>query len=228
MEFRTDLVFSVPQYSNTSKGLLTLGEFKTVQLDNGQSIELLPYLIETHYTRGVSRNDPRVRRCYRNAITLLAESYADHYNSAGIDEHWTREEVEEMMNWQYGQSLGRFFFVKWGREVETQKEFPVGFVSAYSKPFQGGNMLWDGEIFVLPEYQKYGIGTELHTVLLGAAKASGIKFFEALTYEDENGYPFKLWDKYGVSRSDLIHIYGEVEEMLTKVESINEEKHKTL
>ena len=49
MEFRRDLIFSIPQYGDeTGKGLLTLGESKIIQLENGKSVELLPYLIENH------------------------------------------------------------------------------------------------------------------------------------------------------------------------------------
>ena len=38
MEFRTDLVSSVPQYGNKSYGLLTLGEFKNIRLENGKKL----------------------------------------------------------------------------------------------------------------------------------------------------------------------------------------------
>lgn len=224
MELRRDLEFSISEYGDYKKGLLTLGESQVIQLENGKTIELLPYLLEMGYSRGVSKKDPRVRRSHRNAIPLLAEAYANHYNNAGIDEHWITEEVEAMMNWQLGQSLGQFFFVKWARETETEKEFPVGFVSAYAKPFQGGTMLWDAELFVSPEYQRYGIGTELTKVLLTTAKASGIDLFEALTYQDENGHPLNMWEKFGTNRSDLVHIYGEIDNMIPRIDSITRRK----
>lgn len=145
MEFRRDLVYSVPKYGGKeSSGLLTLGEFKVIQLDNGKNIELLPYLIQTGYTRGTSKQDPRVRRSNYVAIPQLAAAYADHFNNAGLGEHWTTEEVEEMLKWQLEQSLGRYFFVKWARDLESNKEFPIGFFCAYTKPFQSGQMIWDG------------------------------------------------------------------------------------
>ena len=224
MELRNDLLYSIPQYGGQSRGLRTLGESKIITKEDGKKIELLPYLVEMGYTRGVSKEDPRRRRSHENAIKLIAEAYANHYNQAGINEQWTKEEVENMLNWLLGQSAGRFFFVKWARDVVTNEEFPVGFVTAYAKPFQGGNMLWDGEIFVLPEYQRYGLGTELTKVLLLAAQKVGINLFEALTYEDEKGYPLKLWEKYGATKSDLIHIYGEINEMLTQIDHVETEK----
>ena len=134
------------------------------------------------------------------AIPKLAASYADHYNNAGLGEHWTIEEVEEMLNWQLGMSSGRYFIVKWAKDLETNEEFPVGFFCAYTKPYQGGEMIWDGELFFLPEYRKFGIGTELVEALFTIAKSDGVNFFESLTYEDENGYPLKFWQKLGVDK----------------------------
>ncbi len=218
MEFRKDLVYSIPQYGGQGHGLLTLGESKTIQLENGKSIELLPYLLQTHCTRGTSKNDPRIRMSNDVAIPQLAQAYADHYNNAGLGEHWTTEEVETMLKWQLGQSLGRYFLIKWAMDLESNKEFPIGFFCAYAKPYQGGQMIWDGELFVLPEYRKVGIGTELTQALFTIAKSSGVDFFESLTYEDENGYPLKFWQKLGVNSDDLIHIYGETEKILSNIE----------
>lgn len=230
MEFRRDLVYSVPKYGGKEgSGLLTLGEFKVIQLDNGKNIELLPYLIQTGYTRGISKQDPRVRRSNYVAIPQLAAAYADHFNNAGLGEHWTTEEVEEMLKWQLEQSLGRYFFIKWAKDLESNKEFPIGFFCAYTKPFQSGQMIWDGELFVLPEYRKFGIGTELTQALFTVAKASGVDFMEGLTYEDSNGYPLKFWQRLGFSNDDLIHIYGETEKILSNIEdSIQSKSHKSL
>lgn len=158
------------------------------------------------------------------AIPQLAEAYAEHYNNADLGEHWTKEEVEEMLEWQLGQSLGRYFLIKWAKDLETQKEFPIGFFCSYTKPYQRGKMLWDGELFVLPEYRKYGIGTELVEALFTIANENGISFIEGLTYEDENGYPFQFWQKLGMERDDLIHIYGNIKDSLTKMENKTEKQ----
>lgn len=222
MEFRTDLVYSISQYNDQNYGLLTLGESKIIQLENGKNVELLPYLLQTHCTRGTSKNDPRIRMRNEVAIPQLAEAYADHYNNAGLGEHWTTEEVEAMLKWQLGESLGRYFLVKWARDLESNKEFPIGFFCAYAKPYQGGQMVCDGELFVLPEYRKFGIGTELTQALFTLAKSAGVNFFESLTYEDENGYPLKFWQKLGVNRDDLININGDIEEILSKIRSKKE------
>lgn len=215
MELRDDLEFSVSKYGNHSRGLLTLGDKKILELENGRKIELLPYIVDSEpLNRGVSDNDPRRKRANNKAIPYLAEAYADHYNNAGIDEHWTVEDATKMMNWHLGQSLGNLFFVKWARDLETNEEFPLGFFSAYAKPYQSGKILWDGELFVLPEYQRYGIGTELIEVVFQTAQAAGVNLFEALTYADEKGHPLSMWEKYGANVTDLAHITGEIPEML--------------
>ncbi len=217
LEFREDLEYTVPLYNGESRGILTLGEFRTIEFDNGKKLELLPYILNQHCRRGTSKDDPRIRRNNRMAIPLLAEPYARHYNEAGLDEHWSNEDVINMLNWHLKQNLGHFFLVKWARDVQTGEEFPIGFITAYLKPYQSGAMLWDGEIFVLPEFQKYGVGSELFQGLLTLAKKQNVELFEALTYRDENGFPCKLWEKYGAQTSDLVHIHGEVDEMLSKV-----------
>lgn len=217
MQIRDDLEFSVPLYGGTSRGLQTLGDKEILELEDGTKIELLPYLLDTHCKRGISRNDPRIRRSNDNAIKAIAPAYADHYNNSGLDEHWSVEDAENMMHWHYGQSLGRFFFVKWARNMASGEEFPVGFITAYAKPYQSGKILWDCELFVVEEYRRYGIGRELIKALLLTAESSGIHLFEALTYKAENEHPYKMWEKYGASATDLIHISGEVEEMLEKI-----------
>lgn len=222
MEIRTDLVYSVAQYGDHSHGLMTLGESRVIQLEDGKNIELLPYLLETNTPRGTSKNDPRIRRSDKIAIPKLAKAYADYYTNAGLGETWTPEEAEAMLNWQRGQSLGNYFFIKWAKNLETNEEFPIGFFCAYIKPYQSGQMIWDGELFVLPEYRRFGIGTELVAALFTAAKSSGVNLFESLTYEDETGYPLKFWQKLGVSSDDLVHITGETEKILASIEERNQ------
>lgn len=222
MEFREDLMYSISEYGGVSHGLSTLGEFKTIELENGKKIELLPYILDTHCMRGTSKDDPRRRMNNDIAISKLSQAYADHYKSIG--EEWTKERVEDLLHWQLGQSFGSFFFVKWARDLDSGEEFPIGFFCAYTKPYHAGKMLWDGELFVLPEYRKYGIGTELTEAVFTMAKTYGINFIDSLTYEDENGYPYKFWEKLGVTRDDLIHIFGEIDTVLTNIQS----KGKTL
>ncbi len=217
MEFRQDLIYSVSQYTGRSYGLRTLGEFQEIQLKSGKKIQLYPYLLETHCTRGVHRSDPRRRMSYDKAIPQLAMAYAEHYNHADLGEHWTTDEVEKMLHWQLFQSLADYFFVKWAKNLETNEEFPVGFFCAYTKPYQGGKMLWDGELFVLPEFRKHGIGMDLIEAMFTVAKANGIEFFESLTYEDEQGYPFQLWKNLGVESSNLIHMFGNTDVILSHI-----------
>lgn len=222
MEVRNDLEFSVSKYGSNSYGLLTLGDKKILELENGKKVELLPYIIDsTPLNRGISDEDPRRKRSNHKAIPYLAEAYAEHYNNSGLDEHWTIEDAANMMEWHIGQSLGELFFVKWARNIETKEEFPVGFFSAYPKPYQGGKILWDGELFVLPEYQRYGIGTELIEAVFQTAAAAGINLFEALTYADELGHPLSMWEKYGANVTELAHITGDIPEMIGIIEEKN-------
>lgn len=216
MQYREDLMFSAKK---SSIGLLTLGEFRTITV-NGRQIELYPFLREAD-TRGLSIHDPRRRLNTYRAIPILAQAYADHFNNAGLDEHWTTEEVVTMLQWQAQKNNGDYFLVKWAKDISTGEEFPIGFFCAYSKPFQGGDMIWDGELFVLPDFRQFGIGTELFEAMLIVAKKHGINMIEALTYQDESGYPLKFMENIGLDSSDLIHIYGDIDHMLS---TINEKR----
>ena len=184
-------------------------------LVNGKKYTLLPIVmieIGTLRNRTIVGNDIRRLCTIDRTIPLIAKSYADYYSGAGIGETWTEESAKDFLEWLDEQSSSGLFVDKWALDEEGNL-FPVGFFGAYMKPYGRGKTLWDGDLFVKPEFQRLGIGKELIEVLLIKARQHGITEFEALTYDDGTGHPKQMWESLGADATDLIHIAGSVDQM---------------
>lgn len=120
------------------------------------------------------------------------------------------------MIWSF---TGRYFIAAWARD-EKGNEFPIGFAAGNSHPYNGGKKLCNAEVFVLPTYQKFGVGTELVYALLYQAKRDGITNFEGLTYDMDNmNHPIGWWESMGARKVDLIPIEGNIEAMITRIKN---------
>lgn len=206
--------------SASGKPLETCGKLRTITLDDGRRVDLLPILFSTFTRRGTSSNDVRRRRHDYNVPKALAKEYAEYYEKT-LGEDWTEKYASNMI-WSF---MGRYFIAAWARDEENV-EFPIGFIAANSQPYNGGIKLCNAEVFVLPEYQKFGVGTELVYALLYDAKKNGVNNFEALTYDmDNKNHPIGWWESMGASKVDLIPIEGNISKMLDKIE---QRKKKTM
>ncbi|MCL1839441.1 GNAT family N-acetyltransferase [Candidatus Saccharibacteria bacterium] len=88
----------------------------------------------------------------------------------------------------------------------------VGAVMSNVKPWWDGPRLTDTEIFVSKDYQKHGIAKLLLTKHLELAQqiyhAVGL---EAITYEDETGFPYSWYEKLGFDQDpEVIFIRGKI------------------
>ncbi len=208
-------MFEIGYEEKTARGipLETCGKLRTVTLENGRSVEILPMLFSTHHMRGVPTDDVRRRRNNLYVPDALAKEYADYYEKT-LGEDWTVKYASNMI-WSF---TGRLFIAAWARNEEGQ-EFPIGFAAGNKQPYNGGLKLCNFEVFVLPEYQKFGIGTELVYALLYTAKKEGINNFEALTYDTDNkNHPIGWWESMGAKKTDLIPIEGNISEMIQAIE----------
>lgn len=192
----------------------TCGKLRTVTLDSGENIELLPMLFSTFTRRGTSPEDVRRRRHNYNVPDALAKEYAQYYEKT-LGEDWNEKYASNMI-WSF---TGRYFIAAWARDKKGNK-FPIGFAAANSQPYNGGKKLCNAEVFVLPTYQKFGVGTELVYALLYQAKRDGITNFEGLTYDMDNmNHPIGWWESMGARKVDLIPIEGNIEEMITSIKN---------
>ncbi len=191
----------------------TCGKLRTVTLDNGTNVELLPILFSTFTRRGTSPLDVRRRRHNYKVPNALAKEYALYYEKT-LGENWTEKYATNMIS----SLTGRLFIAAWARD-ENGNEFPIGFSAGNTQPYNDGTKLCNTEVFVLPTYQKFGVGTELVYAMLYEAKRCGVTNFEGLTYDmDNKNHPIGWWESIGAKRVDLIPIEGNIDEMIKIME----------
>ena len=104
-----------------------------------------------------------LRLANKTDLQILAEVYALSYNSADIGEHWTAVSAMKLIEYLHTDQPDLFY-------VAIVDEQTVGGIVATVKPWEDGNHLVDGELFLHPNYQKLGIGTKLIQKLFTTAK----------------------------------------------------------
>lgn len=93
---------------------------------------------------------------------------------------------------------------------------PVGAFVAGIKPWWDGNHLVDGEIFVHPDLQKKGIGTELSKALFKKAlERYKVTNYDAITFNNHK-FPLNWYKSLGlISSENLVLISGNVKSILS-------------
>ena len=145
-------------------------------------------------------------------MAVIAGYYAEYYANSVLGEKWTKEKAIELFQYFYNQNKDLFF-------VAYDDDKPVGVIMSVLKPWWDGNHLEDGEIFVLPSYQRNGIAKSLFKALLNhAIEKYNATTLEAHTYEDENGFPYNWYKRIGFTTvDDLKIISGDIKEIIKKM-----------
>lgn len=135
--------------------------------------------------------DLKIRRIDKTDLDTLAEIYTKVYSSDVFDvgERWTKRTAYELL----------FYWLKRNSElaflVEDEKKIIAAFFIDV-KPWWDGNHLVDGELFVLPEYQKKGIGSKLMKHMLDYA-VNMHNVVKCDTYTVKGKYPLKWYESLG-------------------------------
>ena len=145
-------------------------------------------------------------------MAIIAEYYADYYANSVLGEKWTKEKAIQLFRYFYNQNKDLFF-------VAYDDDKPVGVIMSVLKPWWDGNHLEDGEIFVLPSYQRKGIAKSLFKALFKhAIDKYNATTLEAHTYEDENGFPYNWYKRLGFETiDDWKIISGNIKEIIKKM-----------
>ena len=145
-------------------------------------------------------------------MAVIASYYADYYANSVLDERWTKEKAIELFQYFYNQNKDLFF-------VAYDDDKPVGVIMSVLKPWWDGNHLEDGEVFVLPSYQRKGIAKSLFKALFKhAIEKYNATTLEAHTYEDENGFPYNWYKRIGFETIDNWKIIsGNIKEIIKKM-----------
>ena len=120
-------------------------------------------------------------------IKILGEIYSRVYEVFDIGEKWTPNTASKLIEYWFKKQPDLAFLAEYKGKVVG------GFLSGI-KPWWDGNHLFDGEIFVHPNFQNKKIGKTLFRKLLNEAIAKyDAKIFDAFTF---NGSEFPLnWYK---------------------------------
>lgn len=117
----------------------------------------------------------------------LARVYAYVYEVFDSGEKWTPESAKNMITYWFKKQPDLSFLAEYDGQI-------VGAFFSAIKPWWDGPRLFDGELFVHPDFQGKKIGKALLKKMLEeAANKYEAKIFDAFTY---NGYDFPLnWYK---------------------------------
>lgn len=145
-------------------------------------------------------------------LEIIAEEYANYYNSSVLQEKWTKETVIELFQYFYNQSPDLLF-------IAYDNNNPIGVIMSCLKPWWDGMHLEDGEVFVCKEYRHGGVAKKLFKKLFDyAIEKYDATTFEAHTYEDENGFPYCWYKRLGFETvDDWKIISGDIKEIVNKL-----------
>lgn len=145
----------------------------------------------------------------------ICNSYLSHYQNI-LDEHWSDEDFTKRI-----QDL-KYRTHKYAKDSKTGKIIVVGFFGANIAYGAGGRYLTNAELYVLPQFRGRGIARELVRQSFTLAHDDGIQAFDSLTYRVQNHNPLNFWQQAGAEITELIHIAGDLSEMIERLEAIEE------
>jgi GNAT superfamily N-acetyltransferase len=152
--------------------------------------------------------DLQIRLAEETDLPTLSRVYAKAYKVFDVGERWTDESALRLLKHWFKKQPDLFFTAFYKDRVAG------GFVAAIL-PWWDGNHLVDGELFVHPDFQKLGIGTELCKALYRKAlEEYGVTSFDTTTFK-KSEFPLSWYKSHGFKEhKDWILITGEVKELL--------------
>ena len=145
----------------------------------------------------------------------ICNSYLSHYQNI-LDEHWSDEDfTKRILDLKYRTH-------KYAKDSKTGKIIVVGFFGANIAYGAGGRYLTNAELYVLPQFRGRGIARELVRQSFTLAHDDGIQAFDSLTYRVQNHNPLNFWQQAGAEITELIHIAGDLSEMIKRLEAKEE------
>lgn len=179
-----------------------------------------------NYWRKIFLNEPKFSMFYypndskhlvRDNFDKVRDSYINHYETT-LDEHWSEKDFFARLE------QIKYLSVKYAMDMETKEIFAVGFFGALVKSGAGGEALTDAELYVMPEFRKLGIAKKLVNLSFELARMNGIENFDSVTYRVQNQDSLAFWNSVGAEVSGLIHIEGNIPEMIDKINKNNKLK----
>lgn len=145
----------------------------------------------------------------------ICDSYISHYKNV-LGEEWSSGDFKKRITGL------KYRTHKYARDTQTNKIIVVGFFGANIADGAGGQYLTNAELYVLPQFRGRGIAKELVRQSFDLAYEDGIRSFDSLTYRVTDYNPLKFWQSINAETTELIHIAGDIGEMLEKLNAMDE------
>lgn len=149
----------------------------------------------------------------------ICDSYINHYKNV-LREEWSSGDFQKRV------TELKYRTHKYARDSRTNKIIVVGFFGANIADGAGGQYLTNAELYVLPQFRGRGIAKELVRQSFDLAYSDGIRSFDSLTYRVTDHNPLKFWQSINAETTELIHIAGDIGEMLERLNVIEDTKDK--
>lgn len=144
-------------------------------------------------------------------LKKLCSSYIAHYQNT-LGEIWSEKDFYTMFS-----SL-KYLSVKYAKDTATGEIFAIGFFGANIRNGAGGLALTNAELYVMPEFRGLGIAKKMVGLTFDLAKNDGIENFDSITYRVPDNDALTFWQSIGASVSGLIHIEGNLSDMLNSID----------
>lgn len=149
-----------------------------------------------------------VRLINEEDLNILARIYSEVYQVFDTGEKWTAESAKEMLKYWFDKQPDLAFLAEYDNKIVG------GFLSGI-KPWWDGVHLFDGELFVHPDFWNKKIGKALlKRMLIEASEKYGAKTFDAFTYNGSE-FPLSWYKKIGFNIIEEWTMFsGDIKEVL--------------
>lgn len=115
----------------------------------------------------------------------LAEIFKKVYDTFDVGEDWSLEQAYKLLKYWFDIQPDLAYL------AEVDNKIVGGFVIGV-KPWTDGNRLLDGEVFVHPDYQAQGVGSELlKSVFKVAIEKYNVTIWDAVTFRGQD-FPLRV------------------------------------
>lgn len=153
-----------------------------------------------------------IKAVKKEDLPELAKVYCKTYAQTDAGENWEEPEALKLLNYLHSIQPDLAFL------AEYQGRIVGGFLASV-KPWWDGNHLTEGEIFVDPECQAKGIGTELSKTMYRTAKhARAVTHVEWITFRNQE-HPLKWYKRQGFTEvKDWTIVAGCIDNIIKNLE----------
>ena len=153
----------------------------------------------------------KIRLMKKGDLESLAEIYAETYEAFNIGEKWNKKSAHKLLEYWFKLQPDLAFVAEYNNKI-------VGAFVTGVKPWWDGNHLIEGEMFVHPNFQGKGIGTELIKKLFKTAR----KQYKAVAWDaftpNKFKHPLSWYKKMGFKEvKEWTIITCNIEEILKKL-----------